>query len=398
MAASGPPLLSDGLRFEVTAACPGTAARRGQLRAPRGSVETPAFMPVGTQGAIKALDPRDLRCLDAGILLANTYHLYLRPGADLIAAAGGLHRFMNWDGLILTDSGGFQVFSLGPLCRLDDQGVTFRSHIDGSEHRFTPEGVVALQGRFGSDMAMCLDVCTPHDADSDYIARATALTAAWARRSAAAWRALPVGARPLSLFAIVQGGDDVALRRVQARELRDLGFGGYAIGSLSVGEPRDVMYRVLEATTPELPADRPRYLMGVGSPDALLRAVALGVDLFDCVLPTRLARHGTLITHDGRLNLLNAAYRRDLTPPDPNCTCYTCRHYTRAYLRHLFKAREVAGLLLATHHNLHVLLDLMRRIRRALDAGEFAELRQRLEQQPMFLAESWERDQSNGNE
>ncbi len=340
-------------------------ARLGRIDTPHGGIATPAFAPVGTQATVKALDPRDLESLGADLILSNTYHLYLRPGADLIADLGGLHRFMGWDGPILTDSGGFQVFSLAEKRQVSDEGVVFASHIDGSRHFFTPEMVVHVQEQLGADIIMCLDECAePHD--RAYNEQALARTHAWAERCRAAQ-----GRSDQALFGIVQGGIFADLREASARFLADLDFPGYAIGGLSVGETKEQMYSMLDITVPLLPADKPRYLMGVGAPEDLLEGVARGVDLFDCVLPTRLARNAALFTRQGRLNIRNAQFARDARPIEAGCSCYTCQHFSRAYLRHLFKAGELLAYRLATIHNVHFLLALMRDIRAALAQGRF---------------------------
>lgn len=353
-------------KFTLLKTDPYTLARAGVFSTPHGDIPMPAFAPVGTQATVKAVSPRELRELGANLILANTYHLYLRPGADRIARQGGLHRFMAWDGPILTDSGGFQVFSLAALRRVDDDGVTFRSHVDGSEHRFTPEKSVAVQEQLGADIIMAFDECAaPHD--RAYNEAALARTHAWAERCRAAQTR-----RDQALFGIVQGGIFADLRRESARFVTGLDFPGYAIGSLSVGETKSEMHAMLEATTPLLPENKPRYLMGVGSPEDLFEGVARGIDLFDCVLPTRIARNGAVFTRRGRLNLRNAQYAEDSRPIEVGCTCYACLHFSRAYLRHLFAAKEILGLRLTTIHNLHFMLDLMSRIRASILDGTFA--------------------------
>lgn len=344
--------------------------RRGRLHTAHGTVETPVFMPVGTQATVKTLTPEELETLGARIILSNTYHLYLRPGAEIVREAGGLHSFMHWNGAILTDSGGFQVFSLSDLRQIEEDGVRFRSHLDGSEHFLTPEKAVAVQEALGSDIAMCFDECIPYPSPEGYVHRSVDQTTAWARRCREAHTR-----SDQALFGIVQGGVFPAERERSARGLVELDFPGYAIGGLSVGEPKPVMYDILEHTLPLLPADRPRYLMGVGSPDCLIEGVARGVDMFDCVLPTRLGRNGSLFTMSGRIIVRDAKYARDFTPPDPECDCYVCRNYTRAYLRHLFKAGEILALRLATYHNLHFLLRLMERMRAAVEAGDLSPVR-----------------------
>lgn len=315
------------------------------------------------------MTPRDLRTLGATLILSNTYHLYLRPGAELIARLGGLHRFMGWDGPILTDSGGYQVFSLQALRRVDDEGVVFRSHIDGSTHLFTPEKVIAIQEQLGADIIMPLDECTIPN-DYAYNLEALARTHRWAERSLAAKRR-----SDQALYGIVQGGVFQDLRIQSAQFLRALDLPGYAIGGLSVGETKAEMHQVLEWLHPELPRDRPRYLMGVGSPEDLFECVARGIDQFDCVLPTRMARNGAVLTHRGRLNLRNAQYAADPMPIEEGCLCYTCTTFSRAYLRHLIMADEITGLYLTTLHNLHFMLDLMRRIRQSILDGTFMEFR-----------------------
>lgn len=343
------------------------AARRGRLTTAHSVIETPVFMPVGTQATVKTATPEEVAATGSTILLANTYHLYLRPGHELVREAGGLHAFMNWPGSILTDSGGFQVFSLGPLRKIDDEGVTFRSHIDGSRHFFTPERVMEIEMALGADIVMCFDECAAWPGDYQTVREAVRRTYHWAKRCQAVH-----DDRDQALFGIVQGGTYDDLRRESALQLADLDFPGYGIGGLSVGEPKEEMYEMLEVLDPVMPRQKPRYLMGVGSPDCLVEGVARGVDMFDCVLPTRIARNGTVYHHDGKLVLKNARYERDFRPLDEECTCYACRHYTRAYIRHLLKANEVLGIRLTTIHNLHFLQQLMADIRRALDENRFA--------------------------
>jgi queuine tRNA-ribosyltransferase len=352
--------------FEILTTCPNTRARAGIIHTPHGEIPTPAFIPVGTQATVKAVTPRDLRDLGASAVLANTYHLALRPGAGLIARLGGLHRFMAWDGPIITDSGGFQVFSLADLRRLDDDGVVFRSHIDGSEHRFTPESVIEIQEQLGADIIMPLDVCTPGDSSFEENVAAVERTHRWAERCLAARKR-----EDQALFGIVQGGTFADLRARSAEFIRARPFPGYAIGGLSVGEPKDVMVAMLDVQVPLLPADKPRHLLGVGAPEDVVVGVARGIDTFDCVLPTREARHARVLTRQGQLNLRNAQFAGDPAPIEPDCTCYTCHHFSRAYLRHLFKAEEVLGLTLATVHNLHFMLHLMWEIRQTILAGRF---------------------------
>jgi len=343
-----------------------TNARVGVIHTPHGDIPTPVFAPVGTLGTVKTLSPADLHTLGATLILGNTYHLYLRPGADLIAEFGGLHHFMAWDGPILTDSGGFQVFSLKGLRKIDDDGVTFRSHIDGSTHRFTPEGVIAIEEKIGADIIMAFDECPPPD-DYDYNVIALDRTHRWAERC------LQAHTRPdQALYGIVQGGIFPDLREQSARFLSALDFPGYGIGGLSVGESKADMHAMLELLHPILPRHKPRYLMGVGSPEDLFECVARGVDQFDCVLPTRVARNGAVLTKHGRVNLKNARFAADHAPIDPDCTCYTCRNFSLAYLRHLIKANEILGLHLTTVHNIHFMLETMRRIRQSILDGTFA--------------------------
>lgn len=337
-------------------------ARLGRITTPHGEIPTPAFAPVGTQATVKALDPRDLQELGVEVLLANTYHLYLRPGADVVAQMGGLHGFMGWERPILTDSGGYQVFSLAGQRKVDSDGVTFRSHIDGSQHRFTPEIVMHVQEQLGADIIMCLDECAD-PVNRAYNELALARTHAWASRCQAAQTR-----GDQALFGIVQGGVFPDLRQESCRYLVGLDFPGYAIGGLSVGETKEQMHQVLDITSPLLPAEKPRYLMGVGAPEDLLEGVVRGIDLFDCVLPTRLARNAALFTRQGRINMRNARFERDSGPIESCCQCYTCQHFSRAYLRHLFKAEELLAYRLATIHNVHFLMQLMRDIRMAIGA------------------------------
>jgi queuine tRNA-ribosyltransferase len=352
--------------FEIAAEDARSAARAGTLHTAHGDVPTPIFMPVGTQATVKTVSPDELRQVGAHIVLGNTYHLYLRPGADLISEFGGLHRFMHWDRPILTDSGGFQVFSLADNRSISEEGVLFRSHIDGSEHLFSPESVVAVEEKLGADIIMPLDECTPYPCPRDYAEEAMERTHRWAERAKAAQRR-----SDQALFGILQGSAYADLRRRSAETLAAFDFPGYAIGGLSVGEPKDVMHEMLEACIPFLPRDKPRHLLGVGSPEDLLEGVLRGVDMFDCVLPTRVARNGTLMVRTGRVNIRNAQYERDARPVEEGCACYTCRNFTRAYLRHLFRSREILGLRLATIHNLHFVLDLMAQIRESIRQGRF---------------------------
>ncbi len=357
--------------FALTAQDPQTQARAGAFETPHGKLLTPVFAPVGTQATVKTLTPRDLAETGATLVLSNTYHLYLRPGTRLVADFGGLHSFMGWPGPMLTDSGGFQVFSLAQMRKLDADGVTFRSHIDGSLHRFTPESTVAAQEDLGADIIMCLDECA-EPLDRAYNEAALVRTHTWAARCQAAQRR-----RDQALFGIVQGGIFPDLRIESARTLRAMDFPGYAIGGLSVGETKEQMYNTLDVTVPELPATKPRYLMGVGAPEDVVEGVARGIDIFDCVLPTRVARNGGLLTRAGRLNLRNARYAADPLPVEVGCDCYTCQHFSRAYLRHLFKAEEILGLHLATVHNVRFMLRLMADIRTHIAEGAFADFRER---------------------
>ncbi|HSL22120.1 MAG TPA: tRNA guanosine(34) transglycosylase Tgt [Vicinamibacterales bacterium] len=359
-------------------------ARAGVLRTAHGTVETPAFMPVGTRAAVKAVTQRDLVDLGAQIILANTYHLYLRPGDDLIARHGGLHRFMAWDRPILTDSGGYQVFSLADIRTVTDDDVRFRSHLDGSEHAISPEKATDVQARLGSDIAMVLDECLASPAAPGAARAAMERSARWARRARDRFVAIAAGESQgpcvtnpgQAQFGIVQGGVYPDLRAESVQRTTEVGFDGYAIGGLSVGEPVTVMYDVVEHTAPLLPPDRPRYLMGTGMPDDLVECVARGIDMFDCVLPTRNARNGQLLTREGRLVIKNARYAADERPPDEACGCYTCRTFSRAYLRHLFLSQEMTAATLNSLHNLYFYLDTMKRIREAITFGTFENLRQ----------------------
>jgi queuine tRNA-ribosyltransferase len=418
------------IKFEILAEDKVTKARAGLLHTPHGVIETPVFMPVGTGGTVKGMTQDELEALGVQILLGNTYHLYLRPGHELIREAGGLHRFMSWPHPILTDSGGFQVMSLKSLGRVTEDGVGFRSHLDGSSHFLSPELAVEIQLALGPDIMMCLDECVEYPASHETLKRSVGLTTRWAKRA----KEKMSGARcqvsgkdgadsglggvnglgpngrlpdspdirdltpdtryltpsPLhltpdtfpSLFGIVQGGTDKELRRQSAEALLDLDFEGYAVGGLAVGEPKSEMYETAQFTAELLPRDRPRYLMGVGTPDDLLEGVARGIDMFDCVMPTRNARNACAFTSEGKVILKNARYARDDRPLDPSCSCAVCRRYSRRYLRHLFVTGEMSGAILATHHNLHFYLDTMRRIRQALLFGEFAEFHCRVRARP----------------
>jgi queuine tRNA-ribosyltransferase len=359
------------------------AARRGVMQTPHGAVQTPAFMPVGTQGAVKAVTQRDLEDLGAEIILANTYHLYLRPGAERIGRLGGLHKFIGWHRPILTDSGGYQVFSLAARRKVHEAGATFRSHLDGSEHLLTPESAVEIQAHLGSDVAMVLDECFEHPATHERARDSVERTLRWARRGRDHFLRIRDSSDPACVtnrgqaqFGIIQGGTIPDLRQRSVAGTLEIGFEAYAIGGLSVGEPIPLMYDVTEQTAQQLPAERPRYLMGAGTPVDLVESVARGVDLFDCVLPTRNARNGQLFTSHGRLNIKNAEFADDERPLDEACVCYTCRHFSRAYLRHLFHAGEMTSATLNTLHNLHFYLDTMRRIREAIVFSTLEEFRQ----------------------
>ncbi|MDK6232865.1 tRNA guanosine(34) transglycosylase Tgt [Aerococcus sanguinicola] len=339
-----------------------TGARLGEIKTPHGIIETPIFMPVGTLATVKSLSPEELKAMNAQIILSNTYHLWLRPGDDIVKEAGGLHQFMNWDRPILTDSGGFQVFSLSDSRKLTEEGVHFKSHLDGRKLFLSPEKAIEIENNLGADIIMSLDECPDFNHDYDYVKHSIDRTTRWAERG------LKAHQRPddQALFGILQGAGYKDLRLQHAKDMISLDFPGYSIGGLSVGESKDEMYQVLDYLTPVMPEHKPRYLMGVGSPDALIEGVIRGVDMFDCVLATRIARNGTCMTSQGRLVVKNAPYQRDFNPIDPNCSCYTCQNFSRAYVRHLFKADETFGLRLTSIHNLHFLLDLMAQVRQAI--------------------------------
>jgi queuine tRNA-ribosyltransferase len=377
--------------FELVKTCKGSGARLGRVYTVHGGFDTPAFMPVGTQAAVKCVSPEELKAAGAEIILANTYHLSLRPGEDVVRDAGGLHRFMNWNRPILTDSGGFQVFSLKGIRKISEEGVVFRSHIDGSKKSISPELAIEIQHALGADIIMAFDECVQHPAEYGYVRESVDRTARWAARckarhdslaAASRTKAEPAGGHvhngpaARALFGIVQGGVYSDLRKRSVAQIMDLGFDGYAVGGLSVGECSDDMMNVLEHVCPSLPADRPRYLMGVGSPDYILEGVLRGIDMFDCVLPTRMARNGTVMTSQGRLIVRDQKYARDYGPIDPLCGCYACANYTRAYIRHLIKAGESFGIRLTTIHNLSYLLDLMKRIRQAIISDRFLAFRE----------------------
>ncbi len=365
----------DGFRFEVIATDAGTKARAGVLHTPHGIVETPVFMPVGTQGTVKTLSQRELRDLDARIILGNTYHLYLRPGMDLMREAGGLHAFMNWDRAMLTDSGGFQVHSLADLNKITEDGVVFQSHIDGSKHLFTPEKVIEIEHVLGADIAMAFDECTPYPSSRDDAKAAGERTLRWARQCLDAYEKYgrkSLSGRAQALFGIVQGSTYRDLRQRFTEEMVVLNFPGYAIGGTCVGEPKAETWEAISTVVSGLPADRPHYMMGSGTPEDLIQGVTRGIDMFDCVMPTRNARNGTVFTQRGKLSIRAARHAREFEPLDSGCACYACQNYTRAYIRHLHHTREILGLRLSTIHNVHFYLNLMRQMRNAIIAGEFA--------------------------
>lgn len=366
--------------YEHIKTCKQTGARLGIVHTPHGSFETPAFMPVGTMATVKTMSPEELKEIGAGIILSNTYHLWLRPGHEIIREAGGLHKFMNWDRPILTDSGGFQVFSLSDMRKIEEEGVHFRHHLNGSKLFLSPEKAMDIQNALGSDIMMAFDECPPFPATYEYMKASVERTSRWAERC------LNAHQRPTDqgLFGIVQGGEFEELRKQSAKDLTSLDFPGYAIGGLSVGEPKDIMNRVLEFTTPLLPSDKPRYLMGVGSPDSLIDGAIRGVDMFDCVLPTRIARNGTLMTSNGRVVIKNAKYEKDFGPIDENCDCHTCKNYSRAYVRHLIKCNETFGLRLASYHNLYFLLNLMEQVRDAIRNDRLGDFREEFFEQYGF--------------
>jgi len=359
------------IRYEHIKTCKQTGARLGRVHTPHGSFDTPAFMPVGTQATVKGMSPDELKAVEAQIILSNTYHLYMRPGHEIIKEAGGLHKFMNWDRPILTDSGGFQVFSLSDLRDIKEEGVTFKSHIDGSKHFITPEKAIEIQNSLGADIIMAFDECIPYPCEFDYAKKSLERTTRWAKRCKDAHEATDTQA----LFGIVQGGTFKELRIQSANELLELDFPGYAIGGLSVGEPAEEMYAMLDCTVPLLPEDRPRYLMGVGSPDYLIEGAIRGIDMFDCVLPSRIGRNGTVLTNKGKIIVRDAKYSRDYTPIDSECDCYACKNFTRAYIRHLIKAGELLGIRLTTWHNLRFLLNLMKRVRQAIMEDRLGDFR-----------------------
>jgi len=363
--------MGKALEFEVLHQDSGTKARRGRMRTPHGTVETPVFMPVGTQATVKAMKPESVEATGAQIILANTYHLMLRPGSDIVREAGGLHEFMNWHKPILTDCGGFQVFSLGHMRKITEEGALFSSHIDGSRHMLSPEKSMEVQNDLGSDIIMGFDECAPPDASYDYIARSQARTTRWLERCIEAHKFPDRQA----LFGIMQGGFFRDLREESARDIVKFDLPGYAVGGISVGETKEQYIGVLDYAPDLLPYDKPRYVMGIGTPDYILEAVERGVDMFDCVEPTRIARHGMATTSHGRVNIKNAKYERDFGPLDPECDCYTCRHYSRAYLRHLFKAGETMSAMLLSEHNLRFLSKLSEDIRKSIEEDCFTEFK-----------------------
>lgn len=348
-----------------------TGARLGLLETPHGTFETPMFMPVGTLASVKTLAPEELKAMGAGVILSNTYHLWLRPGSELIDKAGGLHEFMNWDQGVLTDSGGFQVFSLSDSREIVEEGVHFKSHLDGDKLFLTPEKSIHIQNELGADMIMSFDECPPLGVSESYMEQSINRTTRWAERGLKAHQKREKQA----LFGIAQGGNNKRLRKQHAQDLVSLGFDGYSIGGVSVGESKEEMYEAIDYTIPYLPEDKPRYLMGIGTPDAIIEAAIRGVDMYDCVLPTRIARNGTAMTHSGRVTVRNAVYAEDFSPLDPDCSCYTCRNYTRAYLRHLIKASEILGMRLLSYHNLHFLIEITQNMREAIKNDELLDYR-----------------------
>lgn len=375
--------MKPAITYELIKQCPHTGARAGRIHTPHGSFDTPIFMPVGTQASVKTLAPEELKEMGAGIILSNNYHLFLRPGSKLVKEAGGLHKFMNWDRAILTDSGGFQVFSLGDLRKISEEGVTFRSHIDGSKKFLSPEIATQSQMNLGADIIMAFDECVPYPADFKYTRESMELTLRWAQRCKNTMTNPNQG-----LFGIVQGGMYKDLRIECANRLVDMDFPGYAVGGLSVGEPKELMYEMLDITLEHLPQNKARYLMGVGTPDCLVEGVMRGIDMFDCVYPTRVARNGTAMTWNGRLVIKNAQYEHDFHPIDEHCNCYTCRNYSRAYIRHLVRVNEIFGLRLLTIHNLHFLIDFMRQMRQSIMEDRFPEFYRKFTANFSFNAKS----------
>ena len=375
--------MKPAITYELIKQCPHTGARAGRIHTPHGSFDTPIFMPVGTQASVKTLAPEELKEMGAGIILSNNYHLFLRPGSKLVKEAGGLHKFMNWDRAILTDSGGFLGFSLGDLRKISEEGVTFRSHIDGSKKFLSPEIATQSQMDLGADIIMAFDECVPYPADFKYTRESMELTLRWAQRCKDTMTNPNQG-----LFGIVQGGMYKDLRIECANRLVDMDFPGYAVGGLSVGEPKELMYEMLDITLEHLPQNKARYLMGVGTPDCLVEGVMRGIDMFDCVYPTRVARNGTAMTWNGRLVIKNAQYEHDFHPIDEHCNCYTCRNYSRAYIRHLVRVNEIFGLRLLTIHNLHFLIDFMRQMRQSIMEDRFPEFYRKFTANFSFNAKS----------
>ncbi|MBQ0040749.1 MAG: tRNA guanosine(34) transglycosylase Tgt [Clostridiales bacterium] len=359
--------MKNGLKFELLHKDGHSLARRGRITTCHGTIETPVFMPVGTQATVKAMKPEDVEATGAEIILGNTYHLYLRPGEDVVEEAGGLHKFMNWNKSILTDSGGFQVFSLGKFRKITEEGVTFRSYLDGSKHMMTPEDSIAVQNALGSDIIMAFDECIPYPADYHYTRRSLERTTRWLERC------IKANKNPdrQALFGIMQGGMHHNLRKQSAEEITKFDLPGFAIGGLSVGEPKELFLEILTGCVDYLPENKPRYVMGVGTPDYLFEGVQRGVDMFDCVLPTRLARHGVAMTSHGNLNIKNAKHERSWIPLDPECDCYVCRNYTRGYIRHLFKSEEIMSSMLLSEHNIHFLVNTMAKIRKSIEEDNF---------------------------
>ena len=356
--------MSQAITYELLHECKQTGARRGVIHTPHGDIQTPVFMPVGTQATVKSMTPDELKdMIDAKIILSNTYHLYLRPGSKLVKEAGGLHKFMNWDRAILTDSGGFQVFSLGDLRTISEEGVEFKSHLDGSKHFFSPESVMETENDLGADIIMAFDECVEYPATYAYTKQSMERTTRWAKRCKEAHK----NTEKQGLFGIIQGGFYKDLRDKSLENLVAMDFPGYAIGGISVGEPKEEFLDILRYTTPKMPKNKPRYLMGVGTPDYLIEAALAGIDMCDCVLPTRIARNGTAMTWNGKVVVRNATYERDFTPLDSECDCYTCRNYTKAYLRHLVKTKEILGVRLLSIHNLYFLSKLMERVRKEIE-------------------------------
>ncbi len=358
--------------YELIKTCKQTGARLGKLHTPHGTFDTPMFMPVGTLATVKSISPEELKEIGAGIILSNTYHLFLRPGHEIVEEAGGLHKFMNWDRGILTDSGGFQVFSLSKLRKISEEGVEFRSHLNGEKLFISPEKATVIQNALGADIMMAFDECAPYPADYSYVKDSLERTTRWAERCKAAHKK----PEQQALFGIVQGGMYKDLRQLSAKQLVELDFPGYAVGGLSVGEPAEMMYEMLEYTTPELPTDKPRYLMGVGAPENLVEGVLRGIDMFDCVLPTRIARNGTAMASTGKVVIRNAEYARDWGALDENCDCHVCKTYSRAYIRHLIKCNEIFGMRLTSYHNLYYLLNLMKQIRQAIAEDRLGDFQQ----------------------